>query len=335
MIQLVGDELYQWDTGRIVQIESDSPIHEVHFTTRQMDFAYVVETYNEGESTYCTIPNVILQSSQKIYCYAVKENSDGEETVSTTVFSVNKRNRPDDYVYTEPERLAFKELEQRIDDIENLESPYTTISKSKKGIITVHLHNAKSDDTVYLYTCSRRGGNKYGEWYHPDNYDSTSEDPLFLGYSTIAGKAVDPDRYPSLMFDDVPEFMPNDGKLQTEWVNHKKPLDFKQFQLDLKKWILPLLKPISRDYKWHYAEDEDLYSTLMGVNSVRKAPKLFKFCIVGENGTVYPCRNTLAVGGLVDPRLNDSMNLPDDAVITVTKDENGYPQAKRLYVSIR
>lgn len=137
MIQLIGDELYQWDTGRIVQIESDSPIHEVHFTTRQMDFAYVVETYNEGENTYCAIPNVILQSSQKIYCYAVKQNSDGEETVSTTVLSVNKRNRPDDYVYTEPERLAFKELEQRIDDMaKTVGDKFTTIEDELSSAVS-------------------------------------------------------------------------------------------------------------------------------------------------------------------------------------------------------
>lgn len=116
MIQLVGGKLYQWDTGRIVQIESGNSIHEVHFTTPQMKFAYVVNTYDEGENTYCAIPNVIIQSSQDIYCYAVKENNNGEETVSTMVLSVTKRNRPDDYVYTEPERLAFKELEQRIDE---------------------------------------------------------------------------------------------------------------------------------------------------------------------------------------------------------------------------
>lgn len=156
MIQLVGDELYQWDTGRIVQIESDSPIHEVHFTTRQMDFAYVVETYNEGENTYCAIPNVILQSSQKIYCYAVKENSDGEETVSTTVLSVNKRNRPDDYVYTEPERLAFKELEQRIDDMaDQIETVPYVITGTQSGSTSITLNDFSWEDLCAAFEANR------------------------------------------------------------------------------------------------------------------------------------------------------------------------------------
>ena len=47
MIELIGGDLYQWDTGRIVTAnpESDTEIHEVHFTTKYMDYAYVVNTY--------------------------------------------------------------------------------------------------------------------------------------------------------------------------------------------------------------------------------------------------------------------------------------------------
>lgn len=121
MISLVGGELYQWDTGRVVQVTngSDVVVHEVHFTTRSMDFAYVVRTYEEDGEIYCAIPNAILQQYKSISCYEVCENSSGEQSISTTVLNVIKRNRPDDYVYTEPERLAFKQLENRIDDLEN------------------------------------------------------------------------------------------------------------------------------------------------------------------------------------------------------------------------
>lgn len=47
MISLVGGELYQWDTGRIVRVVPDEnvKVHEVHFSTKRMDYAYVLKTY--------------------------------------------------------------------------------------------------------------------------------------------------------------------------------------------------------------------------------------------------------------------------------------------------
>lgn len=120
MVTLIDGDLYQWDTGRVVLINPGSAytIHEVHFTTRKMDFAYVANTYTENGSVYCAIPNIILQQYYDIYCYEVRENENGEESVSTTVLKVIKRNRPADYIYTETEKFKYEELEERIKDLE-------------------------------------------------------------------------------------------------------------------------------------------------------------------------------------------------------------------------
>lgn len=120
MVTLIGGDLYQWDTGRTVFIAPDSGyiVHEVHFTTKKMDYAYVVKTYVENGGTYCAIPNILLQQYQDIICYEVRENDAGEESISTTTFDVIKRNRPVDYVYTEPEKYTYKELENRIEILE-------------------------------------------------------------------------------------------------------------------------------------------------------------------------------------------------------------------------
>lgn len=121
MVTLIGGDLYQWDTGRIVFITPDSgyTVHEVHFTTKKMDYAYVVKTYVENGGTYCAIPNILLQQYQDVICYEVRENDSGEESISTTTFDVVKRNRPVDYVYTEPEKYTYKELENRIKVLED------------------------------------------------------------------------------------------------------------------------------------------------------------------------------------------------------------------------
>lgn len=129
MVTLIDGDLYQWDTGRVVLVEPDSgySIHEVHFTTKKMEFAYVVKTYDKDGATYCAVPNILLQQYQDIICYEVRENDDGEESVSTTTFDVIKRNRPVDYVYTEPEKYTYKELENRI---EKLESDFEEVKTS-------------------------------------------------------------------------------------------------------------------------------------------------------------------------------------------------------------
>ena len=121
MITLVDGDLYQWDTGRVVLIEPENGyiIHEVHFATRKMDFAYVAKTYEENGNTYCKIPNILLQQYYDIYCYEVRENDDGEESTSTTVFKVIKRNRPLDYIYTDPEKYTYKEIENRLKTLED------------------------------------------------------------------------------------------------------------------------------------------------------------------------------------------------------------------------
>lgn len=120
MITLIDGDLYQWDTGRVVLVEPDSgyTIHEVHFTTKKMEFAYVVKTYDKDQATYASIPNILLQQYQDIICYEVRENDAGEESVSTTTFDVIKRNRPVDYVYTEPEKYTYKEIEERLTNLE-------------------------------------------------------------------------------------------------------------------------------------------------------------------------------------------------------------------------
>lgn len=130
MVTLVDGDLYQWDTGRLVLVDSSSEhdIREVHFTTKKLDFAYVANTYSEKGNVYCAIPNILLQQYYDIYCYEVRDNTDGEESVSTTILKVEKRNRPLDYVYTEPEKYTYKKLEERIEKLETALEEVKTIS---------------------------------------------------------------------------------------------------------------------------------------------------------------------------------------------------------------
>ncbi len=136
MLSLVGGELYQWDTGRIVKVvpDEDVTVHEVHFSTKRMDYAYVLKTYTEDGVTYCAIPNIILQQSSRLLCYEVCENSDGEETIAEATFNITKRNRPEDYVYTEQEHFTVVSLENRLAKVE--ESAHVHKNKDALDSIT-------------------------------------------------------------------------------------------------------------------------------------------------------------------------------------------------------
>ena len=142
MLSLVGGELYQWDTGRIVKVvpDEDVTVHEVHFSTKRMNYAYVLKTYIEDGVTYCAIPNIILQQTSRLLCYEVCENSDGEETVAEATFNITKRNRPEDYVYTEQEHFTVIALENRLTKVE--ESAH--IHKNKDALDSITNENVKT-----------------------------------------------------------------------------------------------------------------------------------------------------------------------------------------------
>lgn len=110
MIEVIGGNLFQWDTGRVAQVNTDADIHEVHFTTKDMTYAYVVSTYEKDGAVYCEIPNIILQQKKSLICYEVTNTDNGEMTVAETTLDLHKRNKPQDYVYTEDELKNFDRL---------------------------------------------------------------------------------------------------------------------------------------------------------------------------------------------------------------------------------
>lgn len=110
MIEVIGGNLFQWDTGRVIRINTDTNIHEVHFTTKDMTYAYVVSTYEKDGAVYCEIPNILLQQEKSLICYEITKTDGGEMTVAEKTLALHKRNKPQDYVYTEDELKNFDRL---------------------------------------------------------------------------------------------------------------------------------------------------------------------------------------------------------------------------------
>ena len=114
MLKLIDgrDHLYQWDTNRMLSV-SDETVEIVEFQLISSSEILPVEVkYGMVE-----VPNILLQSGKDIIAYS-SCISDGQLTKLYTVFSVRKRQKPSDYVYTETEIKRYDDLEKRIEKIE-------------------------------------------------------------------------------------------------------------------------------------------------------------------------------------------------------------------------
>lgn len=107
------EHFYQWDTERKL-IVSDPLIKEVHFCNRTDDCSLVCETYVEDGVTLVNVPNILLQNDWCIRAYAY----DGNYTKHEKRYDVIGRTKPADYIYTETELKNYKDLEERVDEIE-------------------------------------------------------------------------------------------------------------------------------------------------------------------------------------------------------------------------
>lgn len=110
-IQLDGDRLFQWDLNRRVII-ADPTITYVHMARASDPTALVLATYDEDGTLYADIPNLLLQTGERIYVYAIKNG----DTAYEAWFGVRDRQKPEDYFYTPTEVETIESLKQWVLD---------------------------------------------------------------------------------------------------------------------------------------------------------------------------------------------------------------------------
>ena len=101
MSQIVGTQLSQWDTGRIVSVSNSNATH-VHFANQGDTKAVIIDIIN-GEAK---IPDYLLQTGKVLCVYLVLDGV----TQESKTFHVSKRERPEDYIYEEDQRNFIYEL---------------------------------------------------------------------------------------------------------------------------------------------------------------------------------------------------------------------------------
>lgn len=111
ILKVIGGALYQWDTGRSIEISprENHKVDEVHFKNPHGDTAYVVKPKEADGKITAPIPNILLQETTMLHVYVTMYTSDGEQTIFDNKFSIIQRQRPDDYLYEETQIFTVKE----------------------------------------------------------------------------------------------------------------------------------------------------------------------------------------------------------------------------------
>lgn len=173
-----------------------------------------------------------------------------------------------------------------VDGADEAAGVFCTELTRSAGVVHVVCHGLTAGETyaVHLYTAARRRGIRHDPWRHPSN-ENTGTGYTGKGYANLAGKYFK-DADSGIIYPAVPDWMPNNGILQTEW-EFTATGETEKLDIVLTEWLLPMLKPVEGDFSNG--------CTLIGIAKGVSAPILMQFCLV-KNGIVGVCKNTLRVG---------------------------------------
>ena len=111
---LDSSKLFQWDLNRKIKIIGKEDVDEVHFSHVGDEEALVIKPIKENNILIANIPNILLQESKDIFVYLVSK----DKTLKETFFTVGRREKPTDYLYTEIDILNYSSLEKRLAELE-------------------------------------------------------------------------------------------------------------------------------------------------------------------------------------------------------------------------
>ena len=141
-LQVLGPKPYfwQWDTGQKLVVDNRD-CGEVHFDNGTTDNALVVQIKSDQDGNrVAEVPNILLQTAKPLRAYLFQETENGAMTSTLYTFQVIPRLKPEDYVYTETEVLAYSNIDKRVRALEE--------GLDEQAAIAVQEYIAKNPDAV-------------------------------------------------------------------------------------------------------------------------------------------------------------------------------------------
>ena len=111
------DELWQWDTGRTLIVDTDCS--QVHFSNKVFGRSIDV---NVADGV-AIIPDVLLQTDKDLNVWAFSGTAENGYTKISKTFKVNRRNKPADYVFTPADQTTLEQIQEKIDYLESIQDP--------------------------------------------------------------------------------------------------------------------------------------------------------------------------------------------------------------------
>lgn len=107
-------ELWQWDTGRTLAVDADCS--QVHFSNKVFGRSIDVDV-TDGVAI---IPDILLQTDKDLNVWAFVGTAENGYTKISKIFTVNRRNKPADYVFTPVDQNTLDDLQIQIGDLDDL-----------------------------------------------------------------------------------------------------------------------------------------------------------------------------------------------------------------------
>ena len=129
------NSFYQWDLDQFITDENFKLNDEVDFSTVKTRQALVVRVKNKDGALVAEVPNILLQDYHPIYVHWMVFDNTGEYVYKEAIFEVNRRAKPQDYIYTETEVWSYTELEERLKILESGGASPDAIDKAVKDYL--------------------------------------------------------------------------------------------------------------------------------------------------------------------------------------------------------
>ena len=107
-------ELWQWDTGRTLAVDADCS--QVHFSNKVFGRSIDVDVVDG----VAIIPDVLLQTDNDLNIWAFAGTAENGYTKISKTFTVNRRNKPADYVFTPADQMTLHTIQSQIGDLSDL-----------------------------------------------------------------------------------------------------------------------------------------------------------------------------------------------------------------------